>query len=88
MSADEHFSDTLAEIMRRAEQMAAEGYVARAAQILVDSAPEPSWEELERVEVTTEVKLRYVSKCLAAAPTLQQRKELLAWRKSILQDGK
>lgn len=75
-------------IMRRAEEMAAKGQVARAAQLLVDSTPEPSWEEVERVEITTEVKLKYVAKCLAAAPTLQQRKELLAWRKSILQDGK
>lgn len=87
MSGDEHFSDTLSEIMRRAEHMAAEGEVARAAQLLVDSAPEPTWQDLERVEVTTEVKLKYVAKCLAAAPTLQQRKELLSWRKSILQDG-
>ena len=75
-------------IMRRAEEMAAKGQVARAAQLLVDSTPEPSWDEVERVEITTEVKLKYVAKCLAAAPTLQQRKELLAWRKSILQDGK
>ncbi len=75
-------------IMRRAEEMAAKGQVARAAQLLVDSTPEPSWDELERVEITTELKLKYVAKCLAAAPTLQQRKELLAWRKSILQDGK
>lgn len=74
-------------IMRRAEEMAAEGQVARAAQLLVDSTPEPSWEEVERVEITTELKLKYVAKCLAAAPTLQQRKELLSWRKSILQDG-
>ena len=74
-------------IMRRAEEMAAKGQVARAAQLLVDSTPEPSWEELEQVEITTELKLKYVAKCLAAAPTLQQRKELLAWRKSILQDG-
>lgn len=74
-------------IMRRAEEMAAKGQVARAAQLLVDSTPEPSWDELERVEITTELKLKYVAKCLAAAPTLQQRKELLAWRKSILQDG-
>jgi len=72
-------------IMRRAEEMAAEGQVARAAQLLVDSAPEPSWDELERVEITTELKLKYVAKCLAAAPTLQQRKELLAWRKAILE---
>ncbi len=84
MSAD----DTRDLIMRRAEEMAAEGQVARAAQMLVDSTPEPSWEEVERVEITTELKLKYVAKCLAAAPTLQQRKELLAWRKSILQDGK
>jgi len=74
-------------IMRRAEEMAAEGQVARAAQLLVDSTPEPSWDELQRVEITTELKLKYVAKCLAAAPTLQQRKELLSWRKSILQDG-
>ena len=87
MSADEHFSDTLAEIMRRAEQMAAEGEIGRAAQLLLDSAPEPTWQDLERVEVTTEVKLKDVAQCLAAAPTLQQRKELLSWRKSILQDG-
>jgi hypothetical protein len=72
-------------IMRRAEEMAARGQVARAAQLLVDSAPEPSWDELERVEITTELKLKYVAKCLAAAPTLQQRKELLAWRKAILE---
>lgn len=72
-------------IMRRAEEMAAKGQVARAAQLLVDSAPEPSWDELERVEITTELKLKYVAKCLAAAPTLQQRKELLAWRKAILE---
>lgn len=79
--------DILTMICAKAEQMAADGDVAGAAEYLVSNWPEPTWDELERTEIDMQTKLRYVDKAIAAAPTLRQRREMLSWRKHILQGG-